>query len=108
MADFYIKQGDLLPRISSTLRDSTGAVVPLTNATVEFHMWAKGSSLTKVSGAAQIVSEAGGTVYYQWAGNDTDTPGRYLAEWEVTFPSSLPETHPSNGYLVIDILPARN
>lgn len=111
MADFYIKQGDLRPLITSTLRDSTGAVINLTNAAITFKMWLKGAptATVKVDAAGAIVNPPGtdGKVSYTWVGTDTNTPGRYLAEWQITFTGALPQTHPSNKYLIIDVLPAR-
>lgn len=88
-ADFYIKQGDLLPEIQVTCTDAdTGDPIDLTAATdVRFHMRKPGASAEKVDAAAAFVNKAGGIVKYSWQGTDTDTVGNFDAEFEVTFPA---------------------
>lgn len=95
MVDFEIAQNDLLPKIPGQLKQN-GAAVPLTGATVEFHM--KGplpATTVKVNAAATIVDAATGEVEYAWSGTDTDTIGLYEGEWEVTYTAgSKPMTFP--------------
>jgi hypothetical protein len=42
-----------------------------------------------------------GWVTYEWQAGDTDTIGKFLAEWEVTWPSppTGPATFPNDGYM---------
>jgi hypothetical protein len=96
MPDFVIKEGNLTPEITSTLKDQDG-VVNLTGAAVRFHMRNRETGAVKVDAAATIVSPTAGTVKYTWTGTDTDTPGNYDGEWEVTI-SAKPTTFPSDGY----------
>jgi hypothetical protein len=49
----------------------------------------------KVSAAATVNNAAGGDVQYDWIVGDTDTPGAYIGEFEVTFGSGKPETFPN-------------
>lgn len=99
---FYIKQNDRRPNLQATLKDGDGDVVSLTGATVVFSMAAAG--VVKVDNAAATLSDAsGGVVYYAWAAGDTDTPGVYDGEFEVTFSDGTVETFPNSGHLKIII-----
>lgn len=103
MADFSIKQDDTKPTITATLTNGAGTAIDLTGATVKFRMRETGSTALKVDAAATIVSAAAGTVSYQWVSGDTDTAGRYLAEWEITFAGGARQTVPSNRFNVISV-----
>lgn len=101
---FWMKRGDRLPVISATLKDDTGQPVDLTGCTVKFNMVAADTGAVKVSAAAGILSEAAGTVQYAWGASDTDTPGVYYYEWEVTDGSGKRYTFPNQGSLVLEIV----
>lgn len=104
MTDFYIKEGDLLPKIEATLKDETDTAVDLTDSTVKFKMNAHNDPTAKVDAAATIDDALNGKVSYTWIAADTDTPGAYDAEFEVTFPSTKVLTFPNNGYLKIQVV----
>ena len=97
---YYIKRGDTKRSIQATLTDCDGVVVDLTAASsVKFIMKQSTASGTpKVSAPATIVTPGSGVVRYDWAGTDTDTTGKYHAEWEVTWPGPKLDTYPSDGY----------
>lgn len=99
---YYLKRGDTARSIQVTLRDPDDAAVNLSSASgVKFIMRlksARGSATPKVAAPAVVVTAASGIVRYDWTAADVDTPGTYYAEWEVTWPSSKPDTYPSNGY----------
>ena len=104
MADFHIKQDDLMPELTATLTDADDDVVDVTNATIRFHMRPKGSLTPKVDAAATKVDEANGQVKYTWIAGDTDTPGDFLGEFEITWTSgSKPQRVPNEGYITIQI-----
>jgi hypothetical protein len=113
MSDFAIKANDTLPVIDAVLGYSGLRAVPdLTGSVrVEFIMRAVGSDgspvagvLPKVKAPASVVDVASGRVRYSWKRADTDTPGSYLAEWEVTFPDLTVQTFPLRSYHTIDVL----
>jgi hypothetical protein len=105
MADFEIKQNDLLPEITATLLEPDDSPLDLTGATVRFVMrHTSMANVAKVAAAATVVSPTAGTVKYIWTGTDTDTAGDYLAEWEVTYPAGTLSV-PNTGYILVRIHP---
>lgn len=105
MADFTIKQNDLLPEISGICQDAAGVAVNLTTATgVAFHMVASVGGATKVNAAAVVVDATNGIVKYSWAGTDTNLVGDFLAEFEVTFPGPKQLTFPNDSNLTVSIV----
>ena len=103
-ADFYLKSGDTLPVLNATLQDATGAAVSLVLATaVRFVLVAAGTRQPKLNAVAAIVNAAAGTVRYAWAAGDTDTPGDYWGEFQVTFNDGTIETFPNDRHLVIRV-----
>lgn len=105
MSDFSIKKGDRLPVIEATLKDATGTVVSLLSISgVRFIMRLPGAATPKVNAAASVVDAAGGKVRYDWLLIDTDAPGVYEAEWEVTFTGGKIQTFPTPGYNEVEIV----
>ena len=75
---FYLKQNDTAPSIRATLKDGSGNVIDLTDATVRFHMKDLAGTV-KIDAAANVVSPAtSGVVQYGWVAGDTDTTGSYI------------------------------
>ena len=104
--DFVIKKGDRLSVLTATLKDSAGNAVDLTGATVKLLMKEIGGAALKVNAAGTVDPDQvnnKGKVSYAWAAVDTDTPGTYEAEWEVTL-SGKQQSFPNDSYLVIRIL----
>lgn len=107
--DFYIKQGDTLPVLQSTLTDASGNAVNVTGGTVTFSMTAMIGGTAKVAGVTASFTAAGGSagiVSYAWATSDTDTAGVYFAEWLYTAAGGGgTERFPNDGYLTVYVLP---
>jgi len=99
---FYLKQNDTAPSIRATLKDGSGNVIDLTDATVRFHMKDLAGTV-KIDASAQIIAPAtSGIVQYNWIGSDTDTAGTYYAEFEVTYTTnSTVESFPNDGNIGI-------
>ena len=103
-SDFTLKAHDRLPSIQATLT-SAGAPVDLTGATgVTFIMKAAQGNTVKVNAAAVVVTPASGVVRYDWLAIDTDTPGSYMAEWQVTWSGGKRQTFPTLTFHTVDIL----
>lgn len=103
---FTIKRGDDLPNFSTTLEDSTGSAVDLSNKTVTFNMQKEGSSGLKIDGGSVTVTDAAnGAVKYNWDGSsDTDVSGDFKAEFVSTDDTTSDvETYPSDGFITITI-----
>lgn len=96
--DFHIKQNDTAPAIAEQLFDGLGVVVNLSGASVKFMMEAPGAGTPKVNAAATITDAALGKVSYTWLAANTDTPGDYLACWQVTFSGGAVETFPNSDW----------
>lgn len=110
--DAYVKQGDTLPVIQSTLTDATGAPVNVTGGTVLFSMTAGIGQPAKVAGGTATFTAGGGSagvVSYAWKAADTDTAGVYFAEWLYKAAGGGGSEHfPNDGYLTIVVLPKVN
>jgi hypothetical protein len=105
MPDYFsIKRGDTSPSIRATLKDAAGQPIPLTGASVRFHMRAKGAADVTVDAAAAIV-DPDGEVRYDWEPGDTASAGWHEAEWEVTYADGAVETFPNRGSTPILIDP---
>jgi hypothetical protein len=107
---FYVKQRDTRPKLRATLKDGSGAVVDVTGATVRYSMRHAATGSLKVNRqTAVLVTPTGGLVEYAWSGanGDTDTPGDYTGEFEVTFSDLTVQTFPNarHNRLVVHIEP---
>lgn len=88
----YLKQNDTSPTLDAILTDANGTVVDVTGASVRFHMLKIGATTLKIDAAASVIDGAAGHVRYTLQSGDTDTPGTYKAEYEVTFTDGSIET----------------
>ena len=96
----YWKVGDVGPTATATLLGAAGPA-NLTASSVRFIMRPRPSGAVKVNGASTIVDPAAGTVFYDRAAVDTDTAGRYYAEFEVTFSNGDVQSFPEDGYIEV-------
>ena len=105
-ADFFIAQGNRLPSFERVLIGRDRQVIDLTGASVQFQMRGPdGCGARAVSAPAVIVDARAGFVRYDWADNDTATPGFYVASWKITFASGLVEDVPDDDYDRVRIRP---
>jgi hypothetical protein len=110
VADFWLKAGDLVPSITSTLVDGNGQPIDILGADVTFIMRAFEGAIPTVQAPATNLQMAGqddtiGKVAYEWTAGDTDVPGGYRAEWQVEFADGR-GTVPNDEYKLIAILPS--
>ena len=110
MTVFEIKRNDTKPYLATTLQDSTGSAIDLTNtSSISFNLATNDNAFTSVlSGACTITGSTAGQVEYRWesgtsTGIDTNRSGLYLGEFEVTYADSSILTLPSDHSLVVKI-----
>ena len=98
MLKFTIKRGDTSPALRfAMLPDS----VSIAGATVRFQMRARGGGKL-IDRPAEILSVFEPTVVaHLWAPGETDIPGRYEAEFRVTYLDGTLETFPNLGFIDI-------
>jgi len=102
-SEFVIKRGDLEPPITATIKDATGAVVNLTGATspVLILKPIAGGSAQRLSTGTTLLDATNGRIRHAWQSGETTTAGSYFAEWEVSWPTSRPQTFPTEGTFMV-------
>lgn len=102
-----VRENDLQP-IASTVLSRGSTVIDLTAegaTTVKFTMRHRYDSAVKIDEATAAITDGpNGKLAYTWVTGDTDTPGVYLADWEVTFPGG-PETFPTRASDIVIVHP---
>ena len=102
-ADFVIKQNDTSPDIKAILKDAEENAIDLWGATVKFHLSDYPGEKVIINSIATIEEAENGEVKYNWQSGDTETAGRYKAEFQVDFTNGRIETFPNQGFLEIEI-----
>ncbi len=107
MADFNIKQNDLLPVLEAILQDVNRNPVDLSSASsIVFHLRNEDDATLKIEDGVVVIdaNPETGKVTYSWIDTDTDTNGLFLGEFEVTWAGAKKQTFPSVGYISIAII----
>jgi hypothetical protein len=104
MSTFYIKQNDTSPDLQVICKDYSESVVSVSGAFVKFLMRNKRTGEVQVNASGVVVDGPNGVIKYSWVTGDTDTVGRYEAEFQVTYADSSIETFPNNGFITVEVL----
>ena len=96
-----MKKGDILPVVDAELCDRRGPV-DLTGATVNFIIKSP-TGVVKINAACVIVDAANALVRYHWVPTDTNTPGAYRGEFQVSYPGGTLDTFPNDKYIPVII-----
>ena len=107
MADFTIKQNDLLPPLIAQLlnADNTPYQIPV-GSSIRLQVRAENlQSGNQISSTSVAVTNALlGQVQYNWVLGDTSVPGVFNIEFEVTLTNSKRITFPNYGYRTLEIV----
>lgn len=106
---FSIKQNDTLPSLQVYVKDRgcLDNIIPfnLSGVTgVTFSMADKYGNLKISSATAAINSYTGGSIQYSWQVGDTDTDGKFKAEFELFFSDGNKMTVPTLGTIEVNVL----
>lgn len=106
---FQIKQNDTYPSLEINIksRGCLDSIIPFNLSAVTactFSMADNCGNLKIASMPATINSFSGGNIQYDWAVGDTDTHGKYKAEFELFFSDGKKATIPTLGVIEINIL----
>jgi hypothetical protein len=99
MSDQTFVQGDTAPPVTGALKNLDGTPADLTNVDeARFQMRKPDDRRYTVDAIADIVgAPTNGNVKYDWAADDLDVPGEYIAQWELTYVDGrIQTTHPAN------------
>jgi len=109
MATIEMTLGDTSPVLTATFYSDAALTVPvdLTGATVVF--WARSVSGTvQVDDGACVITDAtGGAVSYSWASGDTDTVGKFVCSFKVTFADTTIGHFPNNEDIALYVQRAK-
>ena len=98
MLKFVIKRGDTSPALRFELLPRS---VSLAGASLRFQMRLRGG-VTVIDRTAQIISAFEPAVAaHHWLPGETNTPGRYEAEFRVTYLDGTVETFPNLGFIEV-------
>ena len=109
MADVTLKQNDTRPFMTATLSDANG-VLDLSSSggnveKVRLLMFGA-SSTTKIidqtstgSFLSRTTGSTAGEVQYQWQTTDTDTPGNFIAEFQINFFDNTQASVPNDKHI---------
>ncbi len=107
---FKIKQGDLDPPLTMRLEevddDGVRRPIPLPGTSVRLVASRMIGGPHKIDAPATILDEANGLVQYAFAGTDTDTKGRYFAQWKITGAGGRERSVPQEGFFEIEVTDA--
>lgn len=102
---YTMKAHDLEPSFEVQLLDGT-IPVDLTSVVSALFLMKTRKGI-KVAGLMTIPDQSilmnVGIVRYDWVSGDTDTPGTFTAEVQVTWPGGRPQTFPASRYVTIQI-----
>ena len=103
MSDLTFVASDTAPSISGSLTNSAGVAIDLSPAdtAVRFQMRLTSEARFAVDAVAVIVDDTGGKVRYDFVAGDLDSPGDYVARWQIEWADGqIQHSDPANTITV--------
>lgn len=100
---FRITQGQTTPSLDAALIDSDGQVVNLTGATVNFELYELGGETLIFDQPGDVVDPVAGWVRYSWSPGETDTVGKYLGKFVVTYSNMTEQEFPEKRFIEVTV-----
>lgn len=105
-AEFVIKRGSRLPHMQVTVAvPDDGTSEDFSRVTSVQFVMADLRGVVKVNAPGSVVDPAKRIIEYAWADGDTDTAGEYNAEFVLTFSSGEQMRVPTDGYIIVRVVP---
>jgi hypothetical protein len=95
---FRMKQNDLRPPLRAQLLDGETPIDLSAASSARIIVTSLDKTTELLDRAVTIDVGNTGWVEMEWQAGDTTTVGRYLVEYEVTWPGAKPQTFPVDGY----------
>ncbi len=103
---FFIKEDDLQPYYRVKIQNYDGSVVDLSGATVRCTVKLQSGVIKVNRQLATVTTASTGEVEYQWASGDTNTPGDYYIEFEISPSAGGKFTLPSSEKAEVFVVPS--
>lgn len=105
---FFIKRNDTLPTLEVTVidRGCLGNKIPFNLSGVSactFTMTNDSGDMKIMAKPAQIVSDSGGTIAYNWDAEDTNEDGIFYGEFQLLFSGGSRMSIPQIGNISVEI-----
>ena len=97
MIDYNTKIGDNRPSLTTILTQEDGTPIDLTGSTVKLLLKHEENG-TKLNFTCTLLAPTLGTLKYDWIIGDIAVPGKYLAEFEITYGNGNKQTVPNSGF----------
>lgn len=106
MAEFTIKRGSRLPHIQVTVPvPEDGVPEDFSRITAVQFVMVDLKGVLKVDAAGSVHDTGERVIEYAWLATDTDTAGDHEAEFVLTFDSGEEMRVPTDGYIIVRVVP---
>lgn len=106
---FIIKRNDLRPYLPFRFFEPDGVTGLDVSAATEINLVCRAvgagvEAAPKFKKPVDMTNAAAGIGEYRWSADDTDTPGQFEYEFEITWPGGEPQTIPADSYFQLTVV----